>query len=125
MSLLTDHNYHRLSLGTTRGVRAWTKENSPTRFEGMQNGNSQDGEQSGSALNPPELIPDLEMPLLGLICRHKSSLEETLASHSSCRAFAIIKMWKQSKWAPSEPWIKENAYYIYRYRAVLLRHPDE
>ena len=85
MSLLADHNYHRLSLGTTRGVRAWTKENSPTRFEGMQNGNSQDGEQSGSALNPQtELILDLEMPLLGLICRHKSSLEETLASHPSC-----------------------------------------
>lgn len=113
MSLLADHNHHRLSLGTTRGVRAWTKENSPTRFEGMQNGNSQDGEQSGSALNPQtELILDLEMPLLGLICRHKSSLEETLASHSSCRAFAIIKMWKQSKWALSELRIKENVYYI-------------
>ena len=56
MSLLADHNYHRLSRGTTRGVRAWTKENSPTRFEGMQNGNSQDGEQLGSALNPPNRV---------------------------------------------------------------------
>ena len=53
------------------------------------------------------------MPLLGLIYRHKSSLEETLASHPSCRAFTIIKMWKkQSKWAPSETRIKNKTFNI-------------
>lgn len=37
-------------------MKAWTKEDSPTGFEGMQNGNSQDGEQSGSALNPQNRV---------------------------------------------------------------------
>ena len=37
-------------------MKAWTKEDSPTRSEGMQTGNSQDGEQSGSGLNPQNRV---------------------------------------------------------------------